>query len=150
MGMRKMVPLVIALAVVLGTTGCTKATAPDTSSIFETYASGGNVLIRTDCPGADDVLRSPLGDGLPRKGQTEKQRVETVLAATGDDLVNTFGAIATDVVPRSGQVWSGPKDGEYTIEEAADYMIGVTLETDAPCPAAPYSWEGIPVVFFRA
>ena len=149
MGMRKIAPVAIALVVVLGTTGCTKATTPGASSLFETYTNAGNVMVRTDCPGADEMLRSPIGDGLPKKGQTDKQRVETVLAATGDDLVDRFGAIATDVVPRGGQVWSGPTDGEYTIEEATGYMIRVTLGTDLPCPAAPYSWEGIPVVFFR-
>jgi len=120
-----------------------------TASALETYVVGGNVWIRTDCPAADDILRSDIGDGLPEKGQTDKERVETLLVGGKDALLESVGGLAAEAIPRRGQVWAGPGDGDYTIEEADDYQIRVTQKPDAPCPAAPYSWNGIPVLFFR-
>ncbi|MCP4306947.1 MAG: hypothetical protein GY788_19130, partial [bacterium] len=90
-----------------------------------------------------------IGDGLPKKGQTDKERVDTILAETKDDLIDTFEAIDATVIPRNGQVWDGPGNGTYTIQDVPDYQIRVTLGPDAPCPQAPQSWNGIPVVFFR-
>ncbi len=127
----------------------TRSDTSDTSETLTTYAIGETVLIETDCPVADEILRSDIGDGLPRKGQTDKERVDEVLAETKDDLIDTFEAIDAKVIPRNGQVWDGPGNGTYTIEDVPDYQIRVTLGPEAPCPQAPQSWNGIPVVFFR-
>ncbi len=121
----------------------------ETSETPTTYAIGETVLIQTDCPIADEILRSDIGDGLPKKGQTDKERVDTIFAETKDDLIDTFEAIDARVIPRNGQVWDGPGNGTYTIQDVPDYQIRVTLGPDAPCPQAPQSWNGIPVVFFR-
>jgi len=120
-----------------------------TVATLTTYAVGNTVFIDTDCPSANPILRSDIGDGLPKKGQTEHERVERVLAENKDDLIDTFGAIDAIVVPRNGQVWEGPGNGDYTIEDATDYQVMVTLGPDSVCPSGPYSWNGIPVVFFR-
>ncbi len=121
----------------------------EASETLTTYAIGETVLIKTDCPVADEILRSDIGDGLPKKGQTDKDRVDAVFAETKNDLIDTFDAIDARVIPRNGQVWDGPGNGTYTIEDVPDYQIRVTLGPDAPCPQAPQSWNGIPVVFFR-
>jgi len=114
-----------------------------------TYAVGDTVRIRTDCSIADQTLRSKSGDSLPKKGQTAKERVDGLLADAVVVFVDAFGALDVRVIPRNGQVWDGPGRGVYTVEDAVDYQFKVTLGPDSPCPAAPYSWNGIPVVFFR-
>ncbi len=129
--------------------GCDPTSTPVSPQTLATYNIGDTVWIRTDCPIANGVLRSSGGDGLPRKGQTDKQRVDTVLADGKEALTESFGAVDVRVIPRNGQVWDGPGDGVYTIENAPDYQIRVTLGPNSPCPSSPYSWNGIPVLFFR-
>ncbi len=124
-------------------------TGPDTPETLTTYAIGETVLIKTDCPVADQILRSDIGDGLPKNGQTDKDRVDEVFAKTSQDLVDTYGAVEAQVVPRNGQVWDDPGNGTYPIQDVPDYQIRVTLGPEAPCPQAPQSWNGIPLVFFR-
>jgi hypothetical protein len=136
------------------TEGCTDkadvtTTQPETAAPLPTYQIGDHVLVATDCPAADPLLRSSIGDGLPRKGQTDRERVERILEGTRDDLIATFGATDIIMVPRNGQVWAGPGNGDYTIEDALDYQLRVTLGPESPCPQAPFLWEGIPVEFVR-
>ncbi len=136
------------LAVPIGG-GCDPTTAPFTPQTPSTYNVGDTVWIGTDCPIANGVLRANGGDALPKKGQTDKQRVDAVLAEGKDALIESLGAVDARVIPRNGQVWDGPGDGVYTIEDVPDYQVRVTLGPDAPCPSGPYSWNGIPVLFFR-
>jgi len=62
-------------------------------------------------------------------------------------LFAQFEAVDVRVVPRNGQVWTGPGNGDYEVVDAQDFQIEVILNDDANCPAAPYFWNGIPVLF---
>ena len=121
-------------------------TAPATP--FETYSVGDNLYIRTDCPAADPILRGGA-DGLPREGQTARERVATLVANHRSSLLASFNAVEVVIVPRNGQVWTGPGNGEYRIVDAEDYQIELIIAAEVDCPDAPYFWNGIPVLFTR-
>ena len=82
------------------------ATTPP-SAPFETYLVGDNLYIRSGCPAADPMLRGGA-DGLPKEGQTERARVADLVEEHRLSLLAEFEAVDVRVVPRNGQVWTGP------------------------------------------
>lgn len=67
------------------------------SGRFEAYVDGELIKIRSGCPMADPVLRGGA-DGLPRQGQTEKARVQSMVVDFGASLVDEFGAVSVEVM----------------------------------------------------
>ena len=115
---------------------------------FETYELGNTTKIATHCAVADPILASNDADGLPTIAQTQPDRVAQLLAESLPDLLLAYDAVDAKVVPRNGQVISGPA-GAATVKDATDSMIIVELSGDALCPTAPTFWNGVPLAFFR-
>ena len=112
---------------------CTQAEAT-----LDTYTEAGVVWIATDCPQADHALAGGSGDGLPMKGQTDRERVEAFAAEHYQDA---------SVVPRNGEVWDRTDDGGVVLERVDDYMLQVTIDSVQDCPTAPMTSNGIPIVY---
>ncbi|MGI8516339.1 MAG: hypothetical protein ACR2NT_14650 [Acidimicrobiia bacterium] len=109
--------------------------ASDTSR--DTYTDEfGRVWYATDCPSAD-VLLVGSADGLPMKGHTSFERVQSYVGDGG----------RASVVPRNGQVWERLGDGSISVTHVDDYMIEVTINDESECPQMPISNNGIPVAF---
>lgn len=103
----------------------------------------------TDCPAADVLIRGgpEFAEALPMAGDTERERVESLLVDNGTDLaqpgLTSFGAI-----PRIGQVWQSTESGDVVVTDPADdYMIRATVDGTFECPSEPFFWNGIPVLF---
>lgn len=116
---------------------------------LESYSIGDTAFVRTHCAVADPVLRAESADALPQRGQTELDRVTTVLAESRSELLAAYDALDAAVVARRGQVWTTAGDGLVRIEDADDYLIVITISGDALCPTAPISWNGVPIAVFR-
>jgi hypothetical protein len=112
---------------------CTQAKAT-----FDTYTEAGVEWIATDCPQADHALAGGSGDGLPMKGQTDRDRVEAFAAEHYADA---------SVVPRNGEVWDRTDDGRVVLERIDDFMLQVTIDSVRDCPSAPMTSNGIPIVY---
>jgi hypothetical protein len=112
---------------------CTQAEAT-----FDTYTESGIEWIATDCPQADHALAGGSGDGLPMKGQTDRERVEAFAAEYYDDA---------SVVPRNGEVWDRTDGGGVVLERVEDFMLQVTIDSVQDCPTAPMSSNGIPIAY---
>lgn len=112
---------------------------------LEEYTIGDVARQRTHCAAADPVLRARSGEGLPRRGDTDRDRVERVLAQTRSELLAAHDGVDAAVVERNGQV----VDQASPVSAADDYQILVTISGDALCPLAPVLWSGVPVLFFR-
>jgi hypothetical protein len=122
---------VVVLSIAL--VACTQAEAT-----FDTYTEAGVEWIATDCPQADQALAGGSGDGLPMKGQTDRDRVEAFVAENYVDA---------SVVPRNGEVWDRADDGSVVLERVSDFMLQVTIDSVSDCPSAPMSSNGIPIVY---
>ena len=120
----------------------------DSELALETYELGDLTKIATHCAVADPILASIEGDGLPTIANTQSDRVSRVLAETRTEWLEEYGGVDALVVPRNGQVLSGPA-GAVTVKYAQDSLILVEITGDALCPTAPTFWNGIPVAFFR-
>lgn len=102
-----------------------------------TYSDGyGGVWYATDCPNAD-ILLSGGADGLPAKGQTDLDKVESAVSEGG----------RSSVIPRDGDVWERETDGSITVTSVHDYMIETTIDDASECPLAPVSSNGVPVAY---
>ena len=112
---------------------CTEAEAT-----FDTYTEAGVVWIADDCPQADHALAGGSGDGLPMKGQTDRERVEAFAAEYYEHA---------SVVPRNGEVWDRTDDGVVVLERVEDFMLQVRIKSVQDCPAAPMASNGIPIVY---
>ena len=112
---------------------CTQAEAT-----LDTYTEDGVVWIATDCPQADHALAGGSGDGLPMKGQTDRERVEAFASEHYQDA---------SVVHRNGEVWDRTDDGGVVLERVDDYMLQVTIDSVQDCPTAPMTSNGIPIVY---
>ena len=123
----------------------------DDSSATFTLADG-RVYSVADCPSAANLLIGGYDavDGLPVKGQTDQARVEAVVETGRDDLVGSNGVVAVNVIPRNGEVWYRLPDGDYAVELVEDFQYEVVLGPDGVCPTAPYSVNGVPVLYSRA
>ena len=84
------------------------------------------------------------------KGQTAKARVEEQHDAIQEHVVGSNDVVAVNVIPRNGEVWYRLSDGDYAVELAADYQYEAVLGPSGICPSAPYSVNGVPVVYNRA
>lgn len=115
---------------------------------LETYQLGEVTSVATHCAVADPVIAADSADALPGRGQTDLDRVESILAESRDELLEAYDGVEALVVPRNGQVWSN-LGGVVTIVDAADYQILVTISGDAGCPTAPIFWNGVPLLFYR-
>jgi hypothetical protein len=122
---------VVMLSIVL--VACTQAEAT-----LDTYTEDGVVWIVDDCPGADHALAGGSGDGLPMKGQTDRERVEAFAAEYYQDA---------SVVPRNGEVWDRTDSGGVVLERVEDFMLQVTIDGVQHCPTAPMTSNGIPIVY---
>ena len=139
-------------------TACTSTASspalPETSDDARrpTYSSDGRVYSVTDCPAAANLISggNDTADALPKKGQTDRERVESRLAEAENALVGTSGIVAITVIHRDGEVWDGPGNGVYTVEAAKDYQYELLLGPDGSCPNSPRSWHGIPLLYNRA
>ena len=139
-------------------TACTSAGAPATLpepldvSTRPTFSTDGRVYSVTDCPAAANLISGGVdaADALPKKGQTDRDRVESLLGEADAALVGTSGIVAIAMMRRNGEVWDGPGNGVYTVEATEDYQFEVLLGPDAACPNAPVSWNGIPLLYNRA
>ncbi|MDJ0952716.1 MAG: hypothetical protein QNJ81_03455 [Acidimicrobiia bacterium] len=122
----------------------------DSSATFT--LADGRVYSETDCPSSANPLIGghDAADGLPVKGQTDRARVEAELEAVRDHLVGANGVVDVNVVPRSGEVWYRLPDGDYAVELVEDFQYEATLGPEGVCPTAPYSANGVPVLYNRA
>jgi hypothetical protein len=151
-----MVALVVLLVAVVGCTSTgSSSTSPDLLSdemSRPTYEADGRVYSVTDCPLAENLISGgyAAADGLPKKGQTDKARVESLLAEAQSYYVGSSGIVAVTLIRRNGEVWAGPGNGDYTVETVEDYQYELLLGPDTPCPTAPTSWGGIPLLYNRA
>lgn len=144
--------MVIAVVLLLAAVvGCTDTGSSSDGMGRPTYEADGRVYSVTDCPLAENLISGgyDAADGLPKKGQTDKERVEALLADAQSYYVGQSGVVAVTVVRRHGEVWDGPGNGDYTVEAAEDYQYEVLLSPDSPCPTAPESWNGIPLLYNR-
>ncbi|MBT8208265.1 MAG: hypothetical protein HKN07_03875 [Acidimicrobiia bacterium] len=143
--------LVVVTACSSGSSAAVERESPDTSS-RPTFTSAGRVYSVTNCPSAANLISGgrDAADALPKKGQTDRGRVESLLADAKSALVGTSGIVALRVIPRNGEVWDGPGNGNYTVEAAEDYQYEVLLGPDGSCPNSPVLWNGIPLLYNRA
>jgi hypothetical protein len=109
----------------------------------------GREWYETDCPAADVLIRGgpEFADTLPMAGDTERERVESLLVDNGTDLVQP-GLTGLAAIPRIGQVWQSTENGDVVVADPADdYMIKATVDGTFECPSEPFFWNGIPVAF---
>jgi hypothetical protein len=125
------------------------------NALYDTYPDQfGNVWYKTSCPEAD-VMITGGADGLPRLGQTWKDRVEQMIVveevqaelAESDFFLGNPGVSALSAVPRNGEVWDRDDNNDVVVTHVADYMIEATIDDESACPSAPIVWNGIPVAF---
>lgn len=91
----------------------------------------------TDCPNAD-VLLSGTPDGLPMRGQTDLDRVLSIVEDND----------RASVIPRNGEVWGPEENGSVaSVSRARDFMIQVTIDNADECPSAPQINNGIPIAY---
>ena len=111
----------------------------------------GRAWYATSCPSADVLISGGVdaADGLPVKGQTERERVDALVTDFGQDFADRNNAFAAKAVVRNGEVWDRDEGGGVIVEQVADYMVELILADDAPCPSAPLFWNGVPVAFVR-
>jgi hypothetical protein len=128
------------------------------NALYDTYQDQfGNVWYQTSCPEAD-VLITGGEDGLPRLGQTWKDRVEQMIVveevqaelAEADFFLGNPGVFALSAVPRNGEVWDRDDNNDVVVTHVADYMIEATIDDESACPSAPVSWNGIPVAYIKS
>lgn len=137
---------------------CTSATSPTTQTESSevatrpTFSSGGLVYSVTDCPAAPNLISGgdEAADALPKKGQTDRGRVESLFAEAESALVGSFDIVAVTMIHRDGEVWDGPGNGVYTVEAAKDYQYELLLGPDGSCPNSPRSWNEVPLLYNRA
>ncbi len=129
----------------------------DPNPLYDTYQDQfGNVWYATSCPEAD-VLITGGENGLPRLGQTTKDRVEQVILveeveaelAEADFFLGNPGVAALSAVPRNGEVWDRDDNNDVVVTHVADYMIEAIIDDESACPSAPGSWNGIPIAYFK-
>lgn len=105
-----------------------------------------------DCPAAAHLLIGGhnYADGLPQRGQTERARVEGMIDdVTREYVDSSTGVVDVRAIPRNGEVWYRLNDGAYAVELAEDYQFEFVLSENAPCPTAPMSVDGVPVLHTR-
>ncbi len=153
-----MVPVVLALATCSARVEVTPAPSNETVpasidapvTLDRHYTDeSGRVWMATDCPAADILISGgeDAADGLPKKGQTDQDRVQFLVTEYGDYFLDQSGVAAVNVTPRNGEVWAGPGDGDFTVVEVEDFMVEVLIEDEQHCPSTPSSWNGIPVAY---
>ncbi len=115
-----------------------------------TYEADGRVYSVTDCPSAPNLIIGgyDAADGLPKKGQTDQNRVEALLP-DAQEFYSEPKVVAVSVIRRNGEVWNGPGDGDYTVEKVDDYQYEILLAPDGRCPPSPRSFNGIPLLYNR-
>lgn len=121
-----------------------------------TVVAGTTVGVRTaaprptparECPKAATTLAGPA-ERLPTKGQTDLDRVRTVIDANRTFFVQTYGADRVVLAHRAGQVAVfGSGASRPAVEQADDYEIVAELPNRSSCPAVPASWQGVPIAF---
>lgn len=100
----------------------------------------------TQCP---DAVARTTGDPdvLPAAGNTTLERVQDILASSGTAMVQQFNAVRTELASRNGEVWRKLPSGDVTTDAVADFQIVVVLAGPDACPAAPASYNGVPLAF---
>jgi hypothetical protein len=141
---RMLYPIVLALAM---------ASCGTSAESLPTYTlADGLVYSATDCPAAPNLLIGgyDAADALPVKGQTDRARVEEMLGDIRERFVGPTDVVAVNVVPRNGEVWFWLDDGGYAVELVEDFQYEFVLSLDGSCPSAPYSINGVPVLYNRS
>ena len=143
----------VVLAVVI--VGCSSTASPPEDMGRPTYEVDGLVYFVTDCPETVSLVRGGgeiIGPPLPRKGLTDRERVESLLPVIRAAYPET---VEVNMILRNGEVWDGAFVGagtphpEYSVEAVADFQYELILSADAACPTHAVSWHGIPLLFNR-
>jgi hypothetical protein len=112
------------------------------------------VLDRNPKPTSPEVVlcqaaESPLfgfPDALPRAGSTTLTHVMDVRSASGEQLLQKYGATAVLAEPRNGAVWR-PTSAAPQVVEAADFLLRLYLPSASQCPSSPQVADGVPLSF---
>jgi hypothetical protein len=112
----------------------------------------GRAYSATDCPVAANLLigGDDAKDGLPRRGQTDRTRVEEMLNDVRDRFIGPTDVVEVRVIPRNGEVWYRLDNGDVVVEQVEDYQFEFILSADGSCPPSPYSINGVPVLYSRS
>ena len=127
--------LVLAVIVV----GCTSSASLPVGMQRPAYEADGLVYFVTDCPGAASLIRGSgqvAGPALPRKGLTDRERVEALLPVIRAAYPD---AVEVNMIFRNGEVWTGPFVGagtahpDYIVEAVADYQYELMFPAFRSC-----------------
>ncbi len=142
----------IALVLVFTALSCTSTDTPLAEMERSTYLTDdGRIYFETDCPGARSLIIGgyEAADGLPKKGQTDLERVESMLGDARAGFLIGPNAVEVNLIHRNGEVWDGPGNGVYTVERVDDHQYEILLSTSGTCPTNPVSWHGVPLLYNR-
>lgn len=116
-----------------------ETTVPSEEVTYTTYvAAHGSVLIKSDCPGTDPVLKGNP-DGLPHiSSTTDREAIEELFGDLPDNV---------RLIPRNGEVWERTTDGRVVVTQVEDWMIEQTLDDPEQCPQVPQVMNGLPVLY---
>lgn len=105
------------------------------------------VFVESSCPRSAPMLSGGSGDGLPPARATEADSVSAVLESERDELMWRWDAVDVRMIPRRGEVWTGPGDGDFEMVADDGHMIEIVVPDTTRCPGSPQRLGSTPLLF---